>query len=81
MSATCCLRSQIAARIRRAAPAADAAAQRDTQAAALNARIGRIETAQDSQILELEDLPADPAYTAMRARFTEPHHEREQVET
>ena len=67
---------------------ADAAAQRDTQAAALKARIRRIETAQNSQILELEDLPADPADTAsaamrarIRARFADLHHEREQIET
>ncbi len=67
---------------------ADAAADRDAQAARLQARIKRIETAQNSQILELEDLPADPADTAaaamrarIRARFADLHHEREQIET
>jgi site-specific DNA recombinase len=67
---------------------ADAAADRDAQAARLQARIRRIETAQNSQILELEDLPADPADTAaaamrarIRARFADLHHEREQIET
>ena len=67
---------------------ADAIADRDAQAARLQARIRRIETAQNSQILELEDLPADPADTAaaamrarIRARFADLHHEREQIET
>ncbi len=67
---------------------ADAAADRDAQAAALKARIRRIETAQNSQILELEQFPADPADTAsaamrarIRARFAELHHEGEQIET
>jgi hypothetical protein len=67
---------------------ADAAAARDAEAARLQARIRRIETAQNSQILELEDLPADPADTAaaamrarIRARFADLHHEREQIET
>ncbi len=67
---------------------ADAIAQRDAQAAALKARIRRIETAQNSQILELEQLPADPAAAAaaamrarIRARFADLHHEREQIET
>ena len=46
---------------------ADAAAHRDAQAARLQARIKRIETAQNSQILELEQLPADPADTAAAA--------------
>jgi site-specific DNA recombinase len=63
---------------------ADATDRRDTQAAALKARIKQIDTAQDSKILELEQLPADPADTAMRARirtrFAELHHEREHVE-
>jgi hypothetical protein len=71
-------------------PATDAAAaaDRDTQTAALAARLKRITTGQDSCILELEELPADPADTAsaamrsrIRARFTELHSEREQVET
>ena len=67
---------------------ADADADRDAQAARLQARIKRIETAQNSQILELEQLPADPADTAaaamrarIRARFADLHHEREQIET
>ena len=67
---------------------ADAIADRDAQAARLQARIKRIETAQNSQILELEQLPADPADTAaaamrarIRARFADLHHEREHLET
>ncbi len=67
---------------------ADAIADRDAQAARLQARIKRIETAQNSQILELEQLSADPADTAsaamrarIRARFADLHHEREQIET
>jgi site-specific DNA recombinase len=66
---------------------ADATERRDTQAAALNARIRQIDIAQDSKILELEQLPADPSDTAsaamrtrIRARFAELHHEREQAE-
>ena len=70
-------------------PATDAAAaaDRDAQDAALKARIGRIETAQNAKILELEDLPANPddpagqAYRArIRARFAELHEERERLE-
>jgi site-specific DNA recombinase len=70
-------------------PATDAAAaaDRNTHEAALKARIARIETAQNSKILELEDLPADPdnpgiqAYRArIRARFAELHEERERLE-
>jgi site-specific DNA recombinase len=67
---------------------ADATAERDTQTAALNARLKRIDNAQNSKILELEELPADPADTAaaamrarIRARFAELHAEREQIET
>ena len=51
---------------------ADAAAERDAAAARLQGRLKRIETAQDSCILELEQLAADPADTAaaaMRARI------------
>jgi len=66
---------------------ADALADRDAQASRLQARIKRIETAQTSQILELEQLTADPADTAaaamrarVRARFADLHHEREQIE-
>jgi len=71
-------------------PATDAAAaaERDTQAATLTTRLKRIETAQNSCILELEELPADPADTAaaamrgrIRARFAQLHGEREQLET
>jgi hypothetical protein len=62
-----------------------AAAERDTQTAALNARLKRIDNAQNSKILELEELAADPAAAAMRARigarFAELHAEREQIET
>jgi hypothetical protein len=70
-------------------PATDAAAaaERDEQAAALAARLKRIETGQNSCILELEQLPADPADTAaaamrgrIRARFAQLHAEREQLE-
>jgi hypothetical protein len=67
---------------------AQAAADRDAQAAAIHARIGRIETAQNSQILELEELPANPADTAtaamrarIRARFAQLHEERERLES
>jgi len=67
---------------------ADALAERDARVTALQARVNRIETAQNSQILELEQLPADPADTAaaamrarIRARFADLHHEREQLET
>jgi hypothetical protein len=67
---------------------ADATAARDAEAAALQARIKRIETAQNSCILELEQLSADPADTAaaamrtrIRARFADLHREREQLET
>jgi hypothetical protein len=64
-------------------PATDAAAARDAEAAKLQARIKRIETAQDSCILELEQLPAGPADTAaaaMRARIADLHHQREQID-
>jgi hypothetical protein len=70
-------------------PATDAAAaaDRDAQAAALAARLKRIETGQNSCILELEELPADPADTAtaamrgrIRARFAQLHGDREQIE-
>lgn len=67
-------------------PASDAAAaaDRDEKAAALTARLRQIETGLNSCILELEQLPADPADTAaaamrarIRARFGELHHEQE----
>jgi hypothetical protein len=70
-------------------PATDAAASadRDQRAAALTARLKKITTGQDSCILELEQLPADPADTAaaalrtrIRARFAELHAEREQLQ-
>jgi len=66
---------------------ADAAAERDTQTAALHVRLRRIETGQNSCILELEELPADPGDTAatamrtrIRARFAELHTQREQIQ-
>ena len=71
-------------------PATDAAAaaDRDAQAAALTARLKQIDTAQNAQILALEQLPADPADTAaaamrtrISARFAELHADREQAET
>ena len=71
-------------------PATDAAAaaERDARAAALAARLKRIEVAQNSCILELEELSADPADSAaaamrgrIRARFAELHSEREQIES
>ena len=70
-------------------PATDAAAtaDRDAAAAALQARLRKTATGQDSCILELEQLPADPADTAaaalrgrIRARFAELHAEREQLQ-
>ena len=66
-------------------PATDAAAaaDRDQQAAALGARLRQLETALNSCILELEQIPADPADPAaaamrarIRARFAELHHEQ-----
>ena len=71
-------------------PATDAAAtaDRDRQAAALGARLRHIETGLNSCILEIEQLPADPAdpaATAMRARirarFAELHHEQADKQT
>ena len=66
---------------------ADAAADRDARAAALQARIRQLDTAQNAQILSLEQLspdPADTAAAAMRAgitdRFAELHHERAQAQ-
>jgi len=70
-------------------PATDAAAaaDRDTQTNALTARIRQLDTAQQAQILSLEQLspdPADTAAAAMRARitarFAELHHDREQAQ-
>jgi site-specific DNA recombinase len=87
--ATRILGPERAALLKAQLPATDAAAaaDRDAQEKALNARIARIETAQNSKILELEDLPADPrdaatqAYRArIRARFAELHEERERLE-
>ena len=70
-------------------PATDAAAasERDAQTAALKARLKRIDAAQNSQIIELEELSADPADTAaamrarIRARFADLHTERQHIET
>jgi site-specific DNA recombinase len=70
-------------------PATDAAAaaDRDATTAAIKARLKQIDTAQNSCILELEQLPADPADTAaaalrgrIRARFADLHREREQLD-
>ena len=71
-------------------PATDAAAvaDRDASAAAIKTRLKQIQAGQDSCILELEQLPADPADTAsaalrgrIRARFADLHAEREQLDT
>jgi hypothetical protein len=71
-------------------PATDAAAaaDRDASAAAIKTRLKQIQAGQDSCILELEQLPADPADTAsaalrgrIRARFADLHAEREQLGT
>ena len=70
-------------------PATDAAAaaDRDATTAAIRTRLKQIDTAQNSCILELEQLPADPADTAaaalrgrIRARFADLHAEREQLD-
>ena len=70
-------------------PATDAAAtaDRDARTAALNAKLKQLDTAQNAQILALEQLPADPADTAaaamrarITARFAELHADREQAE-
>jgi hypothetical protein len=47
-------------RTRPVRPMGAAAADRDAQEAALKARIARIESAQNSKILGLEDVPANP---------------------
>ena len=71
-------------------PATDAAAaaDRDASAGAIKTRLKQIQAGQDSCILELEQLPADPADTAsaalrgrIRARFADLHAEREQLGT
>ncbi len=71
-------------------PATDAAAtaDRDARTAALNAKLKQIDTAQNAQILALEQLSADPADTAaaamrarITARFAELHTDRQQAET
>jgi len=68
--------------------AADAAARHDAAAAALTARIRKLDAAQNAQITALEQLsadPADPAAAAMRARimdrFAQLHADRTQAET
>jgi len=80
-------RHRVLARLAAGPGDAAAAADRNAQQTALTARIARIETAQNSKILELEDLPADPhdpatqAYRArIRARLAELDDEREQLE-
>jgi hypothetical protein len=68
-------------------PATDAEAQarRDQQTAAINARIRKLDTAQNAQITALEEIPDGPAAPAMRARirtrFAELHQQRTQAET
>ena len=83
-----CLRPRRARLLAAQLPATDAAARadRDACAAALKARLRQIDTGQNSCILELEQLPADPADTAaaalrtrIRARFADLHAEREQL--
>jgi hypothetical protein len=66
---------------------ADAQADHDAQAAALTTRLRQLDTAQNAQILTLEQLspdPADTAAAAMRARitarFAELHQQREQTQ-
>ena len=63
----------------------DAAARRDTAAAALHARIKKLDTAQNAQITALEQFPDGPAAAAMRARimdrFAQLHAEQAQAET
>ncbi len=63
----------------------DAAARRDAAAAALTARIKKLDTAQNAQITALEQIPDGPAAAAMRARimdrFAQLHTERTHAET
>ena len=70
-------------------PATDAAATADRaeQAAALTSKLKQLDTAQNAQILALEQLPADPGNTAaaamrarITARFAELHADREHTE-
>jgi site-specific DNA recombinase len=65
---------------------AEAAQHRDAQAAALKARLRKIDTAQNAQITALEEIPDDsPAAPAMRARirdrFAQLHDQRTTAET
>jgi pentapeptide repeat protein len=66
------------------ASAADAAARRDQQAAALAAQVRKLDAQQDAQVRALEDVPDGPAAKAMRARinerFTQLHAERTAAE-
>jgi site-specific DNA recombinase len=68
-------------------PASDteATARRDTQAAALQAQIRKLETQQNAQVTALEDVPDGPAGKDMRARinarFAELHTQRTAAET
>jgi site-specific DNA recombinase len=63
---------------------AEAAARRDTEAAALRATIKKLDGQQNAQIRALEDIPDGPAAAAMRARisdrFTELHTQRQDAE-
>ena len=45
------------------------AADLQAREAALKARIARIETARNAKVLELDELPGDPAGQAYRARI------------
>ncbi len=63
---------------------ADATARRDAETAALQARIRKIDTAQNAQITALEQIPDGPAAAAIRARimdrFAQLHTQRQETE-